>query len=88
MKLSKGFTKLVPSVMIFVFYAVSFVMLTLALKNIEVSIVYAIWAGVGISLISAIGILFFREAVSALKLVSIFLIIIGVLGLHISGAKH
>lgn len=88
MKLSEGFTKLVPSVLLFVFYAASFVALTLALKKIDVSVAYAIWAGVGTALIAAIGILYFREAVTALKLVSILLIVVGVVGLNFSGAKQ
>jgi small multidrug resistance pump len=88
MKLSEGFSKLVPSVLLFVFYAASFVALTLALKKIEVSVAYAVWSGVGTALIAAIGILYFREAVSALKLVSILLIIVGVVGLNFSGAER
>lgn len=88
MKLSEGFTKLVPSVLLFVFYATSFVALTLALKKIEVSVAYAVWSGVGTALIAAIGILYFREAVTVLKFISILLIIVGVVGLNISGAKH
>jgi len=88
MKLSKGFTKLVPSVLLFVFYAASFVALTLALKKIEVSVAYAVWAGVGTALIAAIGILYFREAATALKLISILLIVVGVVGLNLSGAKQ
>ena len=87
MKLSAGFTKLVPSVLLFVFYAASFVALALALKKIEVSVAYAIWAGVGTALIAVIGILYFREAVTALKLISILLVIAGVVGLNLSGAK-
>ena len=47
MKLSEGFTKLVPSVLIFVFYTASFGMLTLALKRIDVSVAYAVWSGMG-----------------------------------------
>lgn len=88
MKLSEGFTKLIPSVLLFVFYAASFVALALALKKIEVSVAYAIWAGVGTALIAAIGILYFRESVTALKLVSILLIVVGVVGLNLSEAKH
>jgi small multidrug resistance pump len=88
MKLAEGFTKLVPSVLLFVFYAASFVALTFALKKIEVSVAYAVWSGIGTTLIAAIGILYFREAVTALKLVSILLIIIGVVGLNLSGARH
>lgn len=88
MKLSDGFTKLVPSVLIFVFYAASFAILTLALKKIDVGIAYAIWAGVGTALIAIVGVLYFKEPLSALKVFSIFLIITGVIGLNLSGAKH
>jgi len=88
MKLSGGFSRLVPSVLMFVFYVGSFVALSFALKKIEVSIAYAIWAGVGTAVIAAIGILFFRETVTALKLFSILLIIAGVAGLNLSGARH
>ncbi len=88
MKLSEGFTKLVPSVLLFVFYAASFAALTLALKKIELSIAYAVWSGAGTALIAAIGILYFHEGATALKLISILLIIIGVVGLNLSGAKQ
>lgn len=88
MKLSEGFTKLIPSVLLFMCYVASFVALTFALRKIEVSVAYAIWAGVGTALIAVIGILYFREAASPLKFISILLIIIGVVGLNLGGAKH
>jgi small multidrug resistance pump len=87
MKLSKGFTKLLPSVLLFVFYAASFVALTLALKKIEVSVAYALWSGAGTALIAAIGILYFNETATLLKFISILLIIVGVVGLNFSGVK-
>jgi small multidrug resistance pump len=88
MKLSEGFTKLLPSVLLFVFYAASFVALTLALKKIEVSVAYAVWSGAGTALIAAIGILYFNETASLLKFISMLLIILGVVGLNLSGVKH
>jgi small multidrug resistance pump len=88
MKLSAGFTRLIPSLLLFVFYAASFVALTFALKKIEVSVAYAVWSGVGTALIATIGILYFREAVTALKLVSVLLIIVGVVGLNLGGARQ
>jgi small multidrug resistance pump len=87
MKLSQGFTRLVPSVLLFVCYAASFVALTLALKKIEVSVAYAVWAGMGTALVAAIGIVYFREELTALKLVSLLFIIVGVVGLNLSEAK-
>jgi len=88
MKLSEGFSRLTPSVLIFVFYGLSFVAFTFALRRIDVSFAYALWAGLGVLLIGAVGILYFKELVSVLKIVSIGLIIIGVAGLHASGAVH
>ena len=81
MKLSGGFTKTLPSVLMFVFYGFSFAFLTLALKKIDLSLSYAIWSGVGTALIATIGFLYFKEPVTAIKLVSIGLIVIGVVGL-------
>jgi small multidrug resistance pump len=85
MKLSLGFTRFWPSVLLFVFYSLSFAAVALAIKQIEVSVAYAIWSGVGTALIAMIGILWFKEAVSTLKLVSLALIVIGIVGLRLSG---
>ena len=83
MKFSVGFTKLIPSTLIFVFYTFSFVFLTLALKRLEISIAYAIWAGLGTLLIAVIGIFFFHESITLIKLISLGLIITGVVGLRL-----
>lgn len=88
MKLSEGLTKLVPSILIFVFYALSFTAFTFALKRVELSIAYAIWAGVGTALIALIGIVFFREPATMLKLSAIGLIIVGVVLLNVAGNAH
>ena len=87
MKLSEGFTKTVPSVAMGVFYILSLTALTYALKKFDVSMAYAIWSGVGTALITLIGIWYFKESVSVMKLASIGLIIIGVVGLHLSGEQ-
>ena len=84
MKLSEGFSKLLPSILILVFYALSFFFFTLALKGIDVSIAYAIWAGLGISLITLIGTFSFREPINSLKVISLFFVITGIIGLHFS----
>ena len=81
MKLSEGFTKTLPSILVFVFYVISFAFLTLALKKLDISITYAIWSGVGTALIAAIGVFYFKEPATALKIVSLALIVIGVIGL-------
>ncbi len=88
MKLSDGLTKLVPSILIFVFYGLSFLVFTMALKKIDLSIAYAIWAGTGTALIALIGITHFKEPLTLIKIVSLGLIIIGVVGLNVSGIKN
>jgi small multidrug resistance pump len=85
MKMSEGFTKTVPSVVMFVFYILSLVALTYALKKIDMSMAYAVWAGVGTALITLVGIFLFKEPATMLKLASIALIIIGIVGLHLGG---
>lgn len=84
MKLSEGFTKLLPSVMIFFCYAIAFVFLTLTLKRIELSVAYTVWSGVGTTIVALIGIFYFGESATALKLASITLVIAGVIGLKLS----
>jgi small multidrug resistance pump len=88
MKLSAGFSKLIPSVLLFIFYAGSFVAVTIALKEIDVSVAYAVWSGLGTTMITLVGIFFFRESVTLLKIVSILLIIVGIVGLNLAGARQ
>ena len=84
MKLSDGFTKTIPSVAMTIFYILSFTILTFAIKKLDVSIAYAVWSGLGTALITIIGIYYFKEDVTILKIVSITLIVFGVIGLHLS----
>jgi len=86
LKLSEGFTRLVPSLLMVLCYAVSFGVFALALKRIDVGVGYAIWAGLGTALIAAIGVVVFKEQLSVPKLLSLALIIGGVVGLNLSGA--
>lgn len=88
MKLSDGFARLVPSLLIVVFYLASFALLTLALKKIDVGVAYAVWAGVGTALVAIIGVSCFKEPMTALKLLGIFLIIAGVISLNLGDTGH
>ena len=84
MKLSEGFTKLLPSILVVVLYGLSFVLLALALKTIEVSISYAVWSGIGMALITVVGFICFKEPITVMKMVSIGLIVAGVVGLSLN----
>lgn len=83
MKYAEGFTKWIPSVLVFVFYGLSLAALVFVLKKMDVSITYAIWAGSGTALIALIGIGWFHESFSMAKGISIFLIILGIVGLEL-----
>ena len=87
MKLSEGFTRPWPSVGIFVFYCLSIVNLTLAVKTIVISVAYAIWSAVGIAVIASIGVIFFHEQHTPMRLFFLAVIIIGVIGLNLSGSQ-
>jgi multidrug transporter EmrE-like cation transporter len=67
-------------------YLLSFVLLVQVLKRIDISIAYAVWAGVGTAVIGLVGIAVFGEPAGTLKLLSLGLIIVGVVGLNLSGA--
>lgn len=85
LKLSNGFSILIPSVCTTLSYVLCFFFLSYALKTIDMSVAYAIWGAVGIMIISAIGMILFHEAVTAVKIISILLIIIGTVGLKLAG---
>jgi small multidrug resistance pump len=82
-----GFTKPLPTAGVLLAYGFSFWMLALVLRELEISLVYAIWAGIGTAAIALIGIAALGESVSALKVISIGLVIAGVVGLNLSGAS-
>ena len=86
LKASDGFTRLMPSVLTVVGYALSFYLLALTLKRMEVGVVYAIWSGAGTAAMAVIGYLLFKESLSTLKVISIALIVLGVIGLNLAPA--
>ncbi len=71
------------AIIAFVCYVIAIIGLALALKSIDVSIAYAVWAGLGIVFITVVGVLVFGEAMTAPRLVFIVLILIGVVGLNL-----
>jgi small multidrug resistance pump len=84
MKLSEGFSNLVPSVLVIFFYALSIIALTFAVNQLDVSVAYAVWSGMGTALVAMIGLWFFQESVTSVKVVALGLIIVGVVMLHLT----
>ncbi|MEV0134041.1 multidrug efflux SMR transporter [Dactylosporangium sp. NPDC050688] len=87
LKQSAGFTRLVPTVVVGVGYLLSFGLLALAVKQLQISVAYAIWSGVGTAAITVIGLYAFDEPLTAAKIAGLLLIIGGVVTLNLSGAQ-
>ncbi len=88
MKLSEGFSKPVPSVLVLFFYALSIIALTFAVNRLDVNVAYAVWSGLGTALVATIGILVFGESLTAVKTVALGLITVGVMMLNLFGEAH
>ena len=88
LKLSHGFTRLGPTVLFCLFALGSFILLTIGLKYLEVGPAYAVWTGIGAAGAVLIGMIWLNEVVSMLKLVSVGLVLVGVIGLQLSGGAH
>jgi small multidrug resistance pump len=78
LKLAKGFTRLWPWVFVISGYSVALYLLSLTLETIPVGVVYAIWSGSGVALITLVGRYFFRQVLDRAALVGIGMIVIGV----------
>jgi small multidrug resistance pump len=86
LKASDGFSRPVPSAVVVAGYLLSFWLLALVLKQLSVGTTYAIWSAAGTAAVALIGIAMYGEAASALKLASLGLIVLGVIGLNAAGA--
>ena len=87
LKLSEGLTRLLPSVVVAVGYILSFMLLAQALKQLGVSVAYAIWSGVGTAAVAVIGMLALKEPVTAAKILGIGVIIGGVAILNLAASQ-
>jgi quaternary ammonium compound-resistance protein SugE len=88
LKLSHGFTRPWPVVGFALFGAGSFGLLSVALKSLQVGPAYAVWTGIGAAGTAVYGMAWLGDTVSALKIVSICLVLAGVVGLQLSGIDH
>ena len=83
LKASEGFTKLWPSLIVLLGYAIAFYFLSLTLKAIPVGIAYAVWAGLGIVLISLAGWLIFGQKLDLASILGMALIVTGVVVINV-----
>ena len=83
LKLSHGFSQIIPSVLTVLCMIASFYFLALALKNLPLGTAYAIWTGIGTIGTVILGIILFKEPVKVMRLFCIVLIICGITGLKL-----
>lgn len=88
LKLSEGFTRLMPSLVVVVGYGLAFYLMAQVLKSgMPVGVVYAIWSGFGVALVALIGALFLGEHMSFTMIVGLVLIVGGVVLLELGRAQ-
>ena len=88
LKFTEGMTRLWPTVLMFAFYLVSLIGLSVAVSKIPVGTAYAVWSGVGTLMVAVLGVFWLKEEVTVLRSVSMLLIVIGVAGLYLTGSHQ
>jgi small multidrug resistance pump len=83
LKASESFTRIGPSVIVVLGYGAAFYLLSLTFRTLPVGVVYAIWSGVGIVLISLVGWIAFRQNLDAPAVIGIALIVAGVVVINL-----
>jgi small multidrug resistance pump len=88
LKLSEGFTRPVPSIVVMIGYITAVAMLSQALaRGMGIGVAYGVWAAVGVALVAIIGAVFLGESMTWMQVAGIALVIAGVLALEL-GAHH
>jgi len=80
---SQQFTRLVPTMLMALCYGAAFYLLSIALRVMPMGIVYAIWSGLGIVLISGVGLVVFRQKLDLAAMIGLGLIIAGVVVVNV-----
>ncbi len=84
LKYTEGFKRLVPSAITLAAMYASFYFLAMAVKTLPIGTAYAVWTGIGALGTAVFGMIFFNESRDLLRLASIGLILLGVVGLKLS----
>ena len=90
LKATDEFSKLVPTTFLVIFYLISFWLMTLALRELPLGIVYAVWSGLGICLVALVGAFVYKEIPDLASTIGMGLIISGVVVMHLfsTSIKH
>ena len=83
LKLTEGFTKIIPTIIFVVFAISSFYFLTKAVETLPVGTAYAVWTGIGAVGTILVGIFFYNEPAGALRLFFLFTLVASIVGLKL-----
>ncbi len=83
LKLSDGFTKLIPSLIVAAGYMLSFYLLSISLKVMSLGIAYALWSGIGMTLTVIVGMVLWRESLDWAHGIGILLIMLGIIIINV-----
>ncbi len=83
LKATEEFSRLVPTTFLVVFYIISFYLMTLALRDLPLGVVYAVWSGLGIVLVACVGAFVYKEIPDLGSLIGMSLILSGVVVMHL-----
>lgn len=83
LKLSDGFTRLWPSVIVVLGYGISFYFLSVTMRSMPIGVIYAIWSGLGVVLVTLVGWLVFKQHLDLPALLGISLIVAGVIIMNV-----
>ncbi|WP_315169291.1 multidrug efflux SMR transporter [Metaclostridioides mangenotii] len=88
LKMSDGFTKLIPTISSMTSFLFSFYFLSMSLKSIQLNTAYAMWSGVGIVITTAVSVFLWKESINFASFAGIGLILVGVIVLNLYGPSH
>lgn len=88
LKASEGFTRLWPSLLVVLGYGIAFYGLSLTMRSMPLGLVYAIWSGLGLLLITLAGWLIWGQRLDGPSLLGMALIVAGVTVINLSGRAH
>lgn len=84
LRYSEGFTKPAPTALALIAFGLAFFLISLALKELPVSMVYPIWAGSGTAGVALLGVIALKEQANVLKLIGLASVVIGIIALNVA----
>jgi quaternary ammonium compound-resistance protein SugE len=88
LKYTEGFSKIIPSLLTISAMAISFCLLSVAIKTIPVGTAYAVWTGIGAVGVAIMGMVLFGESRDIMRVICLLLIVSGIVGLKLVSSSH